>query len=62
MMEQIKTDAGTVNRPVTETYKNVPLRKMGTAENMAKTIAFALSDDASFTTGATFTADGGVTC
>jgi NAD(P)-dependent dehydrogenase (short-subunit alcohol dehydrogenase family) len=29
---------------------------------MAKTICFALSDDASFTTGATFSADGGVAC
>ncbi|CRG88084.1 hypothetical protein PISL3812_05111 [Talaromyces islandicus] len=62
MMKQLKADAGTGGRPVLETYKNVPLQKMGTVENMAKTIAFSLSDDAGYTTGATFTVDGGITC
>lgn len=62
MMNRIQSDAGTDDRPVTDTYKNIPLRRMGTAENMALTIAFILSDDASWTTGATFSVDGGITC
>ena len=61
MLDRLQKDAGTDNA-VTNTYKNVPLQKLGTAEEMAKTICFALSDDASNTTGATFSVDGGVAC
>ncbi len=55
-------DAGTSDQPVTATYKTLPLRRLGTPEDMAKTICFALSDDSAFTTGATFSVDGGVAC
>ncbi|KAK4934957.1 hypothetical protein LTR10_023894 [Elasticomyces elasticus] len=62
MMERIQNEGGNVDRPVTNTYKTLPLQRLGTSEDMAKTICFVLSDDASFTTGATFSADGGIAC
>ncbi|KIW14494.1 hypothetical protein PV08_07278 [Exophiala spinifera] len=62
MLDRLRADSGANNQPVTETYKTLPLQRLGTADDMAKTICFALSDDASFTTGATFAADGGITC
>jgi NAD(P)-dependent dehydrogenase (short-subunit alcohol dehydrogenase family) len=37
----------------------VPLRRMGRAEEIAQMIVFLASDKASFSTGATFAADGG---
>jgi NAD(P)-dependent dehydrogenase (short-subunit alcohol dehydrogenase family) len=37
----------------------VPLKRMGTPEEIAQTIVFLASDKASFSTGATFAADGG---
>ncbi len=61
MLTQLKGDAKDA-QPVTETYKNVPLQRTGTAQDMARTIAFALSDDAAYTTGATFSVDGGIAC
>ncbi|KAL6247319.1 hypothetical protein RBB50_005665 [Rhinocladiella similis] len=62
MLDRLRTDGGTNKQPVTETYKTLPLQRLGTPDDMAKTICFSLSDDASFTTGATFSADGGVAC
>lgn len=62
MLDRLRTDGGTTDRPVTNTYKTLPLQRLGTPDDMAKTICFALSDDSSFTTGATFSADGGVAC
>ncbi|KIY01670.1 uncharacterized protein Z520_01807 [Fonsecaea multimorphosa CBS 102226] len=38
----------------------IPLQDRGTPEHMAKTICFALSDDADYTTGSLFTVDGGI--
>lgn len=38
-----------------------PMARMGTPEELAKTIAFLLSEESSFTTGATYTVDGGMT-
>ena len=38
---------------------SVHLRRAGTPEEMAKTIAFLCSDEASYITGATITPDGG---
>lgn len=61
MMDRIVADGGQ-NIPVTQTYKTIPLQRLGTSEDMAKTICFALSDDASYTTGAIFSVDGGVVC
>ena len=39
----------------------VPLGRPGSAEEMAKVVAFLASDDASYITGAAITADGGIT-
>jgi len=39
----------------------VPLKRMGRPEEIAQTIVFLASDKASFSTGATFAADGGKT-
>lgn len=61
MLDRLRTDGGE-DVPVTQTYKTLPLQRLGTPEDMAKTICFALSDDASFTTGATFSVDGGIVC
>lgn len=38
-----------------------PIDRMGKPEEVAKLISFLLSDDASFTTGAVYTIDGGMT-
>ncbi|OAP63903.1 hypothetical protein AYL99_03130 [Fonsecaea erecta] len=38
-----------------------PIKRMGKPEEVAKLIAFLLSDDSSFTTGAVYTIDGGMT-
>uniref|UniRef100_A0A1I7Z5W3 SDR family oxidoreductase n=1 Tax=Steinernema glaseri TaxID=37863 RepID=A0A1I7Z5W3_9BILA len=38
----------------------IPLGRIGTSEEMAKTIAFLASDDASYVTGVAMTADGGL--
>ncbi|KIX96154.1 uncharacterized protein Z520_07932 [Fonsecaea multimorphosa CBS 102226] len=62
MLERLLTDGGSSERPVTNTYKTLPLQRLGTAQDMAKTICFVLSDDSSYTTGAAFSADGGVAC
>jgi NAD(P)-dependent dehydrogenase (short-subunit alcohol dehydrogenase family) len=39
----------------------VPLQRMGKPEEIAELIVFVASDKASFSTGATFAADGGKT-
>ncbi|EXJ60796.1 hypothetical protein A1O7_04949 [Cladophialophora yegresii CBS 114405] len=62
MLDRIRMDGGTEERAVTNTYKNVPLQRLGSPEEMAKTICFALGDDASWTTGAVFSVDGGIAC
>lgn len=62
LLSKLLSDGGTTDRPVTNTYKTLPLQRVGTAEEMAKTICFILSDDSAYTTGATFSADGGVAC
>ena len=61
MLTRLQADAPS-GAPVTATYKALPLQRLGTVDDMAKTICFALSDDSSFTTGATFSVDGGVMC
>lgn len=43
----------------TDTYAALPLKRKGEAEEVARTIAFLLSDDSSFTTGTVLSVDGG---
>jgi 3alpha(or 20beta)-hydroxysteroid dehydrogenase len=38
----------------------VPMKRMGTAEEVAKLVLFLLSDDAGYITGAEIAIDGGV--
>lgn len=62
MLQRLLDDAGTTERPVTNTYANIPLKRLAKPEEIAKTFAFLLSDDSSWTTGATYSVDGGVVC
>ena len=40
--------------------KNIPLRRNGTPDDVAKAVAFLLSDDAAFINGAMLAVDGGI--
>jgi 3alpha(or 20beta)-hydroxysteroid dehydrogenase len=40
--------------------QQVPMKRMGTAEEVAKLVLFLLSDDSAYITGAEVTIDGGV--
>lgn len=44
-----------------EISESTPMNRMGTVEEAAKTIAFLLGPDSSYTTGAVLTMDGGMT-
>ena len=39
---------------------NIPMKRMGTPEDIAKVVAFLCSDDASYITGQVLTVDGGM--
>jgi NAD(P)-dependent dehydrogenase (short-subunit alcohol dehydrogenase family) len=45
-----------------ETVSDVALRRTGTAEEVAKLIAFLLSDESSYITGNAISIDGGWNC
>jgi NAD(P)-dependent dehydrogenase (short-subunit alcohol dehydrogenase family) len=61
---------GSVPTPATEGFvtpeqyeqraKNIPLRRNGTPDDVAKAVAFLLSDDAAFINGAMLAIDGGI--
>ena len=38
------------------------VKRMGTPDEVARLIAFLLSDESTYTTGACYTVDGGLTC
>jgi NAD(P)-dependent dehydrogenase (short-subunit alcohol dehydrogenase family) len=40
----------------------VPLQRIGKPDEVARTIAFLLSDDASYITGVALAVDGGILC
>jgi len=40
---------------------HIPMGRFGEAEEIARTVVFLASDDASFITGSTFVVDGGIT-
>ncbi len=44
-----------------ETRESIPMRRRGTVEEIAKTVAFLVSSDASYITGQNLRADGGLT-
>ena len=43
-----------------ELFKLIPLQRLGAVEDVAKTVAFLASDDASYITGQTIQVDGGM--
>ena len=42
-------------------FKSVPMRRTGSAEEVAQLVLFLLSDESSYITGAEVAVDGGVT-
>ena len=50
------------SKPVHEKFlKDIPMERYGKVEEIAKTVRFLLSDDASYTTGQNIRVDGGIT-
>jgi NAD(P)-dependent dehydrogenase (short-subunit alcohol dehydrogenase family) len=62
MMQQINEGLGDgdAERSRARTIAHVPLRRFGTAEEVAKMMVFLASDDASYCTGGTYLLDGGM--
>ncbi|MCX7620731.1 MAG: glucose 1-dehydrogenase [Acidimicrobiales bacterium] len=43
-------------------YRRLPIKRLGTADEVAKAVLFLASDESSYCTGASFVVDGGQTC
>jgi NAD(P)-dependent dehydrogenase (short-subunit alcohol dehydrogenase family) len=51
------------NEVFVENYcKRVPMRRLGTPDDISPTVAFLLSDDSKYITGQNIIVDGGWTC
>jgi NAD(P)-dependent dehydrogenase (short-subunit alcohol dehydrogenase family) len=60
MMDRILAGAASsTSSGTTNTYNSLPLGRKGSAQEVATTIAFLLSDESSFMTGAVLSVDGG---
>jgi NAD(P)-dependent dehydrogenase (short-subunit alcohol dehydrogenase family) len=55
----LKGPASSASNSTLSTYSTLPLQRMSKPEEQARTLAFLLSDDASYITGATISVDGG---
>lgn len=55
----LKGAPSSTSASTTEKYTSLPLQRKGEAGEVAKTIAFLLSDAASFITGSILSVDGG---
>jgi len=62
-VDQFSAKSGATKEEVYKSLDTVqPLGRIGQPEEIAKTVAFLLSDDSSFTTGSLFAVDGGYVC
>lgn len=60
MLDRLLNDSGTADKSgVTNTYSSLPLRRKGSAQEVANLIAYLLSDESSYTTGSILPVDGG---
>lgn len=57
MNEELKEDSAELNKVL----RRIPLRRIGTSEEVANMVEFLASDKASYVTGSTFFVDGGMT-
>ncbi len=58
---KILDDTGLSQAQAAEAFKQIPLGRIGQSEEMATLAAYLASDDASYSTGSEFIADGGLT-
>lgn len=58
---KILDDTGLSPEDAAEAFKQIPLGRIGQSEEMATLAAYLASDDASYSTGSEFIADGGLT-
>lgn len=61
VMSKAGLDAATINTIMDTLKENIPLKKIGEAEDVAKMVLYLSSDAATFITGAEFVLDGGLT-